>query len=95
MVNTVFENNMWFRCSIHKDSVFVFIQNENGDKYGFKSGVLTPELEEITLVNAYFITQLPGRKSDVRDIVRITEYSLNNGLIIRRSLRRTTEIEVT
>lgn len=70
---------MRFRRSIHKDSIFVFIQNENGDKYEFKYGVLIPELEEIKPGNSYFINHLPGRKSDVRDIVGIAEYSLKDG----------------
>ncbi len=86
---------------VHKDSVFVCILSENGDKFEAKYGVLTPELEELhqlllnhdvkevtmestsiywhpiwriledieelKLVNPYFIKQLPGRKSDVRD----------------------------
>ena len=88
---------------VHKDSVFVCILSENGDKFEAKYGVLTPELEELhqlllnhdvkevtmestsiywhpiwriledieelKLVNPYFIKQLPGRKSDVRDAV--------------------------
>lgn len=32
---------------VHKDSVFVCILSENGDKFEAKYGVLTPELEEL------------------------------------------------
>lgn len=86
---------------IHKDSVFMCILFENGEKIEEKFGVLTPELDrlretlinqgvgviamestsiywmpiwrilcsdfELKLVNPYFIKQLPGRKSDIRD----------------------------
>lgn len=86
---------------VHKDSVFVCILHENGEKIQQKFGVLTEELElmrdlmlsegveecamestsiywmpvwrvlerdfKLHLVNPYFIKQLPGRKSDVRD----------------------------
>ena len=86
---------------VHKDSVFVFIINENGVLFQDKVGVLTPELEKLVvilseyevtevcmestsiywmpvwrilepyfslkLVNPYFIKQLPGKKSDVKD----------------------------
>ena len=97
---------------VHKDSVFVCIMNENGDKFEAKYGVLTPELEELRqllldhgvkevtmestsiywhpvwrvlegvgelkLVNPYFIKQLPGRKSDVRDAAWIAECTLKD-----------------
>lgn len=97
---------------VHKDSVFVCILNENGEKYEAKYGVLTPDLEklhqllldhdvkEVTmestsiywhpvwriledieglkLVNPYFIKQLPGRKSDVRDAAWIAECTLKD-----------------
>ena len=97
---------------VHKDSVFVCILSENGDKYEAKYGVLTPELEELRqllvdnevkevtmestsiywhpiwrvledieelkLVNPYFIKQLPGRKSDVRDAAWIAECTLKD-----------------
>ena len=86
---------------LHKDSVFLCILHENGEKIQQKFGVLTEELElmrdlmlsegveecamestsiywmpvwrvlerdfKLHLVNPYFIKQLPGRKSDVRD----------------------------
>lgn len=32
---------------VHKDSVFVYIMGEDGDKFEAKYGVLTPELEEL------------------------------------------------
>lgn len=32
---------------VHKDSVFVCILSENGDKFEAKYGVLTPDLEEL------------------------------------------------
>lgn len=32
---------------VHKDSVFVCILSEDGDKFEAKYGVLTPELEEL------------------------------------------------
>ena len=32
---------------VHKDSVFVCILNEKGEKFEAKYGVLTPELEEL------------------------------------------------
>lgn len=98
--------------SMHKDSVFVCILNEKGDKYEAKYGVLTPELEElhrlllnhgvteVTMestgiywhpvwrilkdiedlkpVNPYFIKQLPGRKSDVRDAAWIAECTMKD-----------------
>lgn len=97
---------------VHKDSVFVCILNESGDKIESKYGVLTPDLEklrqllldhevkEVTmestsiywhpvwrvlegvgklqLVNPYFIKQLPGRKSDIRDAAWIAECTLKN-----------------
>lgn len=86
---------------MHKDSVFVCILDENGEKFQTKFGVLTSELEQLRdllllhevsdicmestsiywipiwnvleehfnlkLVNPYFIRQLPGKKSDVKD----------------------------
>lgn len=86
---------------VHKDSVYVCILQENGEKVEEKFGTLTPELYrlremlelhkveevgmestsiywipiwnllvdsfELKLVNPYFIKQLPGRKSDVKD----------------------------
>ena len=86
---------------VHKDSVYLCILHENGEKIQQKFGVLTEELElmrdlmlsegveecamestsiywmpvwrvlerdfKLHLVNPYFIKQLPGRKSDVRD----------------------------
>lgn len=97
---------------VHKDSVYVCILNENGEKFESKYGVLTPELEELhqlllnhevrevtmestsiywhpiwriledieglKLVNPYFIKQLPGRKSDVRDAAWIAECTMKN-----------------
>lgn len=97
---------------VHKDSVFVCIMNENGDKFESRYGVLTPELEDLRqllldhevkevtmestsiywhpiwrvlegvgdlkLVNPYFIKQLPGRKSDVRDAAWIAECTLKD-----------------
>lgn len=97
---------------VHKDSVFVCILSENGDKFESKYGVLTLELEELhqllvnhgvkevtmestsvywhpiwriledieelKLVNPYFIKQLPGCKSDVRDAVWIAECTMND-----------------
>lgn len=102
---------------VHKDSVFVYIMGEDGDKFEAKYGVLTLELEELRqllldhevkvvtmestsvylhliwrvlegvedlkLVNPYFIKQLPGRKSDVRDAAWIAECTLKD--LIRRS----------
>ena len=55
---------------VHKDSVFVCILSENGEKFEAKYGVLTTELEELR--------QLPGRKSDVRDAVWIAECTLKD-----------------
>ncbi len=87
---------------IHKDSVYVCILQENGEKIEEKFGTLTPDLYqmremicshvvevdgmestsiywmpiwnlleeagfELKLINPYFIRQLPGRKSDVKD----------------------------
>lgn len=86
---------------VHKDSVYMCILLENGEKIEEKFGTLTPELyrlretlllhkvEEVAmestsiywipvwnilvkqfslkLVNPYFIKQLPGRKSDIKD----------------------------
>lgn len=97
---------------VHKDSVFVCILNEKGEKFESKYGVLTPELEELhqlllthevkevtmestsiywhpiwrilgdieclKLVNPYFIKQLPGRKSDVRDAAWIAECTMKD-----------------
>ena len=97
---------------VHKDSVFVCILSENGDKFESRYGVLTPDLEglrqllldhgvkevtmestsvywhpvwrvlegvgELKLVNPYFIRQLPGRKSDVRDAAWIAECTLKD-----------------
>ena len=97
---------------VHKDSVFVCILNEKGEKFEVKYGVLTPEQEELhqlllthevkevtmestsiywypiwrilsdieclKLVNPYFIKQLPGRKSDVRDAAWIAECTMKD-----------------
>ena len=86
---------------VHKDSVFMCILTENGEKIEEVFGTLTPELDrlrdllishgvgkvamestsiywiplwrvlecdfEVKLVNPYFIRQLPGRKTDVKD----------------------------
>ncbi len=86
---------------VHKDSVFMCILSESGDKIQQKFGVLTPDLDSLRdflvfhgvgevcmestsiywipiwrvlesdfslkLVNPYFIKQLPGKKSDVKD----------------------------
>lgn len=86
---------------VHKDSVFLCIMHENGEKIQEKFGVLTDELEcmrdlmlsegveecamestsiywipiwrvleghfSLHLANPYFIKQLPGKKSDVKD----------------------------
>lgn len=86
---------------VHKDSVFVCILSESGEKIQEKFGVLTSKLVslydllvfhdvrevamestsiywipiwrvlendfDLKLVNPYFIKQLPGRKSDVKD----------------------------
>ena len=92
---------------VHKDSVFLCILRENGEKIEKVFGVLTPELDamrdmmvshdvgevamgstsvywipvwrvleadfDLKLVNPYFIRQLPGRKSDVKDALWIAE----------------------
>ena len=97
---------------VHKDSVFVCILREDGNKFEAKYGVLTPELEELhqfllnhgvkevtmestsiywhpvwrvlddipdlKLVNPYFIKQLPGRKSDVKDASWIAECTMKD-----------------
>lgn len=86
---------------VHKDSVFMCILQENGEKIEGKYGTMTPDLNklretlllngveevcmestgvywipvwnvlvdffELKLVNPYFIKQLPGRKTDVKD----------------------------
>lgn len=86
---------------VHKDSVYLCILQENGEKIEGRFGTLTPELNrlretlllhsvksvamestsiywipvwsvlendfELKLVNPYFIKQLPGRKTDVKD----------------------------
>lgn len=86
---------------VHKDSVFMCILTENGDKIEEVFGTLTPDLDrlrdllvfhnvgkvamestsiywiplwrvlecdfDVKLVNPYFIRQLPGRKTDVKD----------------------------
>jgi len=86
---------------VHKDSVYVCVLQENGEKVEERFGTLTPELNrlretlllhkveevamestsiywipiwnvlendfELKLVNPYFIKQLPGRKTDVKD----------------------------
>ena len=86
---------------VHKDSVFVCILTEKGEKIEEVFGTLTPELDrlrellvsynvgkvamestsiywiplwrvlecdfDVKLVNPYFIRQLPGRKTDVKD----------------------------
>ena len=86
---------------VHKDSIFLCIMHENGEKIQHKFGVLTDELEcmrdlmlsegveecamestsvywipiwrvleghfSLHLANPYFIKQLPGKKSDVKD----------------------------
>lgn len=97
---------------VHKDSVFVCILSDNGDRFEAKYGVLTPELEELhqllvthevkevtmestsiywhpiwriledieelKLVNPYFIKQLPGRKSDIKDAAWIAECTMKD-----------------
>lgn len=86
---------------VHKDSMFIYILKENGDKIEEKFGVLIPALDRlrdllvfhsvgeiamestsiywipiwrvlcndfsVKLVNTYFIKQLLGRKTDVKD----------------------------
>ena len=86
---------------VHKDSIFVCVMKENGEKEVREYGTLTPELERIrdwlveesvqsvamestsiywkpiwrifscdfhmVLVNPYYIKQMPGRKTDVKD----------------------------
>lgn len=97
---------------VHKDSVFLCIMHENGEKIQHKFGVLTDELEcmrdlmlsegveecamestsiywipiwrvleghvGIHLANPYFIKQLPGKKSDVKDAEWIATCLRNN-----------------
>ena len=92
---------------VHKDSVYLCILRENGEKIERVYGVLAPQLDsmrdfmaenevsevamestsvywipiwrvlvdsfELKLVNPYFIKQLPGRKSDVKDAQWIAE----------------------
>ena len=92
---------------VHKDSVFMCILKENGEKIEIKFDVLTPSLDtmcdilthhevqevamestsiywipiwrvlcesfDVKLVNPYFIKQLPGRKTDVKDAHWIAE----------------------
>ena len=92
---------------VHKDSVYLCIMRENGEKIERVYDVLTPELDsmrdfmtendvseaamestsvywipiwrvlvdsfDLKLVNPYFIKQLPGRKSDVKDAQWIAE----------------------
>ena len=99
---------------VHKDSVFLCILHENGEKIQHKFGVLTEELEcmrdlmlsesveecamestsiywipvwrvlkghlALHLANPYFIKQLPGKKSDVKDAEWIAT-CLGNDLI--------------
>ena len=86
---------------VHKDSVFMCILKETGEKFEEKFGVLTPDIDhlrdllvhhcvgevamestsiywipiwrvlcsdfDVKLVNPYFIKQLPGRKTDIKD----------------------------
>ena len=97
---------------VHKDSVFLCILRENGEKIEKVFGVLTPELDamrdmmvshdvgevamgstsvywipvwrvleadfDLKLVNPYFIRQLPGRKSDVKDAHWIAECGMKD-----------------
>lgn len=99
---------------VHKDSVFMCILKENGEKIEEVFGTLTPDLErlrdtlvahgvghvamestsvywipiwrvldpdfDVKLVNPYFIRQLPGRKTDVKDAQWIATV-LQKGLI--------------
>jgi transposase len=99
---------------VHKDSVFMCILRENGEKIEGVFGTLTPELDrlrdqlvsyevgkvamestciywipiwralesdfDVKLVNPYFIRQLPGRKTDVKDAQWIATV-LQNDLI--------------
>lgn len=99
---------------VHKDSVFMCILTEAGDRIEEVFGTLTPELErlrdtlvshdvghvamestsiywmpiwrildtdfDVQLVNPYFIRQLPGRKTDVKDAHWIATV-LQKGLI--------------
>lgn len=99
---------------VHKDSIFMCIITEKGEKIEEVFGTLTPELErlrdrlvehhvchvamestsiywlpvwrildtdfEVKLVNPYFIRQLPGRKTDVKDAQWIATV-LQKGLI--------------
>lgn len=103
---------------MHKDSVYLCILRENGEKIERVYGVLTPQLDsmrdfmaenevsevamestsvywipiwrvlvdsfELKLVNPYFIKQLPGRKSDVKDAQWIAECVMKE--LIRGSL---------
>ena len=97
---------------VHKDSIYLCILRENGEKIEKVYGVLTPELDSMRdfmvsndvgdvamestsiywipiwrvldgsfhmkLVNPYFIKQLPGRKSDVKDAQWIAECVLKD-----------------
>lgn len=99
---------------VHKDSVFMCILTETGEKLEEVFGTLTPELDrlrdtllgyhvdevamestsiywvpiwrvldtdfDVKLVNPYFIRQLPGRKTDVKDAQWIATV-LQKGLI--------------
>lgn len=97
---------------VHKDSVFLCILHDNGEKIQHKFGILTDELEcmrdlmlsegveecamestsiywipiwrvleghcKLYLANPYFIKQLPGKKSDVKDAEWIATCLSNN-----------------
>ena len=43
---------------VHKDSVFACILNENGDKFECKFGVLTPELERLSISSVIVLQTL-------------------------------------
>jgi transposase len=70
---------------VHKDSVFVCVLSETGEKIQDRFGVywipvwrLLESDFELKLVNPYFIKQLPFKKSDVKDAERIVTCQLKD-----------------
>jgi transposase len=109
---------------VHKDSVFMCILTEKGERTEAVFGTTTPELDrlrdvlvahgvgrvamestsiywlpvwrvldtdfELKLVNPYFIRQLPGRKSDVKDAqwiaVVLQKELLKDSFVLRNNI---------
>lgn len=69
---------------VHKDSVFVCILNEGGIVFQEKYGV-----------NPYFIKQLPGKKSDVKDAECVRKLGKLDAALQRCNIRTSNYVSTT